>query len=463
MDLDRIFETIEQNRQKYIDELVEFLRIPSVSTYTDHARHVQESAQWLCDQFRKMGLYTQILPTERHPLVLAEYQRSPDLPTILVYGHYDVQPPEPLEEWRTPPFLPTISDGFIYARGASDDKGQLFTYVKAAEAFLAALGDIPINLKFLVEGEEEIGSPSLGTFLELNRDRLSADVVAISDGAQFAPGLPAITYGLRGLVYLQVDLQGPRFDLHSGAFGGLVTNPAQVLAEILAKLKDQDQRVNIPGFYDEVRELEAWEREQIQTLPFDEVDLKEYLGVDTLVGEPGYHPLERKMARPTLDINGIWGGFAGEGAKTIIPAKAGAKVSMRLVPDQKPERIKELFAGFLQSLTPPGIQLKITDLFCGEPVLVSRDHPSIGAAYRAIEQGFGHSPVFVREGGSIPIVNLIQHKLGIEQIVLMGWGRPDDGAHSPNERLFLDDFVCGIRSVAAFFNEMAGRSKIPLQ
>jgi acetylornithine deacetylase/succinyl-diaminopimelate desuccinylase-like protein len=374
---------------------------------------------------------------------------------LLIYGHYDVQPPEPLEEWITPPFSPTIRDGYVYARGATDDKGQFFTYLKAIEAVLAVAGKLPINVKILVEGEEEIGSPNLAPFLRTHQNELKADAVAVSDSSQFTQGIPAITYGLRGLSYLQVDVRGPKFDLHSGSFGGIVANPVQVLADILARLKNPDGTIAIPGFYDNVAALEPWEREAMAALPFDEAKLKSYLAVEELVGETDYSIMERKTARPTLDVNGIWGGFSGEGAKTIIPAKAGAKVSMRLVPHQHPSAINQAFKDFVHSLAPNGVKVQITELHGADPVLVSRDQASIQAAARAIEIGFGKTPVFIREGGSIPIVNIFEEVLKLDSILMMGWGSPDDGAHSPNERFSLDDFHRGIRSAAALLYELA--------
>ena len=452
-----ILKLIENNRQQYVDELLDFLTIPSVSTYSQHIRDLEKAADWVLDQLLRLGFEAKIYRTDRHPVVCGQLLTGTDRPTLLIYGHYDVQPPEPLDEWLTPPFVPTIRDGYVYARGATDDKGQLFTYLKAIEAILAEEKTLPLNVKILVEGEEEIGSPSMPSFLQRHRPELSADFVALSDGSQFARGIPAITYGLRGLSYLQVDLQGPRFDLHSGVFGGLIANPVEILAGILARLKVPDGRVAIPGFYDDAEELQQWEREEMASLPFDEGRLKAYLGVHQLVGEPGYSPMERKTARPTLDINGIWGGFAGEGTKTIIPAKAGAKVSMRLVPHQRPEKINRLFRDFVHSLTPPGVELEITDLFGSDPVLVAREEISVQAAARAIEIGFGKTPVFIREGGSIPMVSLLKESLGMDKILLLGWGRPDDGAHSPNERFSLDDFHRGIRSIAALLYELAPR------
>jgi acetylornithine deacetylase/succinyl-diaminopimelate desuccinylase-like protein len=387
--------------------------------------------------------------------VLARSPDVPGAPVLLVYGHYDVQPPDPLDEWRTPPFSPDVRDGYIYARGATDDKGQFFTYIKAIEAVLGAGQKLPLNLIILAEGEEEIGSPSLEKFLMHHRDELRANAVAISDGSQFAHGIPAITYGLRGLSYLQVDIRGPSFDLHSGSFGGIIYNPAQVLVDILQKLKNPDGTVALPGFYDDALAPENWEREEMASLSVDIESLKDYLGVSELTGEPGYSFTERRTARPTLDINGLWGGFAGEGAKTIIPAKAGAKVSMRLVPNQVPEKIDRLFQQFVTSNCPHGVSAKITNLHGADPVLVPRNTPAMLAAEKAIETGFGKKPVFIREGGSIPVVNLIKKHLGQENILLLGWGSPDDGAHSPNERFHIKDFYRGIRSAAALFHEMA--------
>ncbi len=409
----------------------------------------------MLNHLKRLGFQAKIHQTERHPIVYGHYNEVAGRPTLLIYGHYDVQPPEPLEEWISPPFSPTIRDGYVYARGATDDKGQFFTYLKAIEAILAVAGKLPVNVKVLIEGEEEIGSPSLGKFLRQHRQELKADAVAVSDGSQFRHGVPAITYGLRGLSYLQIDVTGPRFDLHSGSFGGLVTNPVTALTEILARLKNPDGTIKIPGFYNDVVELEQWERDEMASLEYDEAELKAYLGVDDLAGENGYSPLESKTARPTLDINGIWGGFSGEGAKTIIPAKAGAKVSMRLVPNQDPASINRLFREYMETLAPRGVKINIHELHGAEAVLISRDQPSVQAARRAIEIGFGKPPVFIREGGSIPIVNLLKEMLGSDDILMMGWGSPDDGAHSPNERFFLDDFHRGIRSAAALLYELA--------
>ncbi len=452
---DSISSFINDHLDSFVLELGQFLSIPSVSTLSEHEKDVLRAAEWVLDQVNRCGFTGRVYPTERHPIVLA---RSPDVsgaPVLLIYGHYDVQPPDPLDEWRTPPFSPDVRDGYIYARGATDDKGQLFTYIKAIEAVLGAGQKLPLNLILLAEGEEEIGSPSLEKFLMHHRDELRANAVAISDGSQFAHGIPAITYGLRGLSYLQVDIRGPLFDLHSGSFGGIIYNPAQVLVDILQKLKNPDGTVALPGFYDDVLAPENWEREEMASLTVDIQSLKDYLGVSELTGEPGYSFTERRTARPTLDINGLWGGFAGEGAKTIIPAKAGAKVSMRLVPNQVPEKIDRLFHQFVTSNCPHGVSAKITNLHGADPVLVPRNTPAMLAAEKAIETGFGKKPVFIREGGSIPVVNLIKKHLEQENILLLGWGSPDDGAHSPNERFHIKDFYRGIRSAAALFHKMA--------
>jgi acetylornithine deacetylase/succinyl-diaminopimelate desuccinylase-like protein len=452
---DRISTFAGDHQDDFVADLIQFLSIPSVSTLSEHAKDVLGAAEWVLDQLNGCGFSGKVYPTERHPIVLARSPEVPGAPVMLIYGHYDVQPPDPLEEWQTPPFSPNIRDGCIYARGAADDKGQLLTYIKAIEAILRSGQKLPLNLIILAEGEEEIGSPNLEKFLIDRRDQLRADATAISDGSQFARGIPAITYGLRGLSYLQVDIRGPRFDLHSGSFGGIIHNPAQVLADILRKLKDPDGTVALPGFYDDVLAPENWEREEMASLPLDIQSLKDYLGVSELALEPGYSIIECRTARPTLDINGLWGGFSGEGAKTIIPARAGAKVSMRLVPNQVPEKMDRLFHDFVTANCPAGVNAQITRLHGADPVLVPRNTPAMLAAEKAIEIGFGKKPVFIREGGSIPVVNLIKKHLGQENILLLGWGSPDDGAHSPNERFCLEDFHRAIRSVAALFYEMA--------
>jgi acetylornithine deacetylase/succinyl-diaminopimelate desuccinylase-like protein len=447
----RVSAEIETNRERYVEELSDFLRIPSVSTDPHHASDTRKGAVWVLRRLQRLGFQTQLRETAGHPVVYGHLLSEPTLPTLLIYGHYDVQPPDPLDEWITPPFLPTIRDGYIYARGATDNKGQCLTYLEAMEAILAVSGRLPVNIKVLIEGEEEIGSPHLGPFLRENREALQTDVIAISDGSQFAPGVPAITYGLRGLCYLEIQVEGPRIDLHSGSFGGLVANPVQVLVDIIAQLKNEDGTVAIPGFYEDVRNLQTSEREEMSRLPIDEGELKKYLGVDDFVGESDYGIVERRTARPTLDVNGIWGGFAGEGAKTIIPARAGAKVSMRLVPDQRAPDINERFKNFVHSIPASGVKIQISEMHGSDPVLVERNQQAVQAAAKAIEFGFGKKPVFMREGGSIPIVGLFKDELNCRGILLMGWGSPDDGAHSPNERFSLEDFHRGIYSAAALF------------
>jgi acetylornithine deacetylase/succinyl-diaminopimelate desuccinylase-like protein len=448
---------ISEHRHRFVRELTEFLSIPSVSTLGENEPDISKAAQWVFDRITACGFSAKIYSGERHPVVLGRSPQVPGAPVLLIYGHYDVQPPDPLDEWQTPPFSPDIRDGYIYARGACDDKGQFFTYIKAVEAVMSSAKKMPLNLIALVEGEEELGSPNLEKFLIEHREELRSDAVVISDGSQFAPGMPAITYGLRGLCYFQVDIQGPRFDLHSGVFGGVVDNPAQVLVDILQKLKNPDGSVAIPGFYDDAIPPRSWEREEMASLPVDLPLLKEYLGVSRFSGEPGYSVLERKTARPTLDINGLWGGFSGEGSKTIIPARAGAKVSMRLVPNQVAEKMDKLFRDFVTAKCPAHVGLKITSHSSSDPVLVPRDTPAMRAAEEAIAFGFGRKPVFIREGGSIPVVNLIKKHLGQDNILLLGWGRPDDGAHSPNERFSLEDFDRGIRTAAALFHAIAAQ------
>lgn len=453
---DSISSFVDDNREHFVRELAQFLSVPSVSTLSEHDKDIMKAAEWVHDQIKRFGFNAKIYPTKRHPVVLGRSAEVTGAPVLLIYGHYDVQPPDPLDEWQTPPFSPDIRDGYIYARGASDDKGQFLTYLKAIEAVLGAGQKLPLNLIILAEGEEEIGSPDLEPFLMQHRDELRADAVVISDGSQFARGIPAIAYGLRGLNYMQVEVRGPRFDLHSGSFGGIIDNPAQVLVDILQKLKSPDGTVAIPGFYDDALPLQSWEREEMASLPLDMQSLKDYLGVTRFSGEPGYSIIERRTARPTLDINGLWGGFSGEGAKTIIPAMAGAKVSMRLVPNQVPEKIDKLFREFVTSHCPAGANVEITRLHGADPVLVPRNTPAMLAAEKAITAGFGKKPIFIREGGSIPVVNLIKKHLGQENILLLGWGSPDDGAHSPNERFYLEDFHRGIRSAAALFHALAG-------
>jgi succinyl-diaminopimelate desuccinylase len=386
--------------------------------------------------------------------VVAESPPVPGKPVALVYGHYDVQPPDPLGEWTTPPFEPSIRHGNIYARGATDDKGQMLTHVKSVEAWIRSGEKLPMQVKFLIEGEEEVGSAHLEPFVAENRQRLACDCVVISDCGQFAPGVPAITYGLRGIAYYELKLTGPRQDLHSGTFGGGVTNPAGALVSMLAALKDADGRVQLPGFYDDVLPLTDAERQQFRGLPFDEADFLRQLAVDGTWGEAGHTNLERRWARPSCDINGLTSGYQGEGAKTVLPARASAKFSFRLVPNQDPAKISQALQQFLEARLPPGIRMELVDFHGAPGVVVSLDSPYIRAAAAAIEAGFGAPPVYIREGGSIPIVNTFARELGAD-VLLLGWGQNDDNTHSPNEKFSLADYQRGIRSSAHLWGELA--------
>ncbi len=445
---------IDTHRERFLGELIELLRIPSISADPAHKADVERAAQWLLAHLRALGLEAELWPTEGHPVVYGQWLGAPEGPTVLCYGHYDVQPPDPLNLWQSPPFEPTIRDGRLYARGASDDKGQLFTHLKALEAYLRTEGRLPVNVKFLIEGEEEVGSRNLLPVLEKQRDRLRADVVLISDTAMFGPEEPSITYALRGLCYLEIELEGPNRDLHSGVYGGAVDNPALILARMLAALHDAYGRVTVPGFYDRVRPLDEAERRMLRQLPFDEEAYKRDLGLEALWGEIGYTPLERATARPALDVNGLWGGYQGPGAKTVLPARAGAKLSARLVPDQRSEEIAALITAHLQRLCPPTARLTVRRLHGGEPVLVPLDHPALQAAARACEYVFGRKPYFVREGGSIPVVAAFDEVLGLKS-VLLGFGLNTDAIHSPNEHFRLENFRRGIHTIAAFWREVA--------
>jgi succinyl-diaminopimelate desuccinylase len=450
---------LESHASLFEDDLCEFLRIPSVSADPARRDDMERAAEWMGDQLRRMGFTAETIPTAGHPLVYAESPKVPGARTFLVYGHYDVQPPEPLEKWTSPPFEPTRRDGHIYARGAVDDKGQVLSHLKSVEAWITVEGRLPINLKFLIEGEEEVGSQGLEQFLADHAERLACDCVIISDGSQFAPGIPAINYGLRGIAYYELRVTGPNRDLHSGSYGGAVTNPANALAKILAGLSDEQGRITIPGFYDEVLPLSDRERQEMAALPFDEAKFFEELGVVGAVGEVGFTSLERRWARPTFDVSGLWGGYQGEGAKTVLPASAAAKFSFRLVPNQDPEKITAGLKWRLTELCPPGVEL---DLIChhGAPgVLVPLDSPYIEAAARAIAYAFGRRPVFTREGGSIPIVTTFRQRLGVDSL-LLGWGQEDDNAHSPDEKFSLADFHRGIKASARLWEEL---STLPLE
>ncbi len=453
--MQRALEYLESHRTAFEDQLKALLRIPSISAQSAHNADTRRAAEFMAEQFRRIGLTVEVFPTAGHPVVYAEWCKAPGKPTVLVYGHYDVQPPDPLDQWITGPFEPTVRDGNLYARGATDDKGQMMTHVKSVEAWLKTEGRLPLNVKFLIEGEEEVGSEHLHPFVVKHRDRLKSDWIVISDTSMFAPDMPSICYGLRGIAYFEVKLQGPKQDLHSGGFGGMVANPANTLATLLASLKDPTGRVQVPGFYDDVLPMEPWERETIARLQFDEEALKRFLSVDALAGEEGYAALERKWARPTCDVCGIFGGYQGEGSKTIIPARAGAKVSFRLVPNQEPRKIAAAFRHYLQSQVPPGLKLEIHEYHSDPAVLVPIESPAMDAAKRALEAGFGKPPVFIRNGGSIPVVSTFRQELKVD-CLLLGFGLPDDNTHSPNEKFSLRDYHRGIRTSAHLWAELAG-------
>jgi acetylornithine deacetylase/succinyl-diaminopimelate desuccinylase-like protein len=444
---------LEKNAARFEEELCEFLRIPSVSADPARRGDMQRTAEWVAEKFRGMKLATEIIPTAGHPMVYAESPDVPGAPTALVYGHYDVQPPDPLDKWTTPPFEPSRRNGNVYARGATDDKGQMLTHLKGVEAWMAVEGRLPLKLKFIIEGEEEVGSAGLEKFLVEQPKKLAADCVVISDGGQFAPGIPAINYGLRGIAYFELIVHGPNRDLHSGSFGGSVTNPANALAKILTGLIDAEGRVTIPGFYDDVVPLTDRERKEMAALPFDEREYFAGIGVNGAVGEVGYTALERRWARPTFDVSGLWSGYQGEGAKTVLPALAGAKFSFRLVPNQDPAKITAGLKRRLAELTPPGARLELIEHHAAPGVLVPLDSPYVAAAARAIEHAFGRPPVFTREGGSIPIVTAFHQRLGADAL-LIGWGQDDDNTHSPNEKFCLADFHRGIKASARLWAEM---------
>lgn len=455
-----LLDFIDSQKDRYEEELKEFLRIPSISTDPALEPEMRRCAEFVHAELLRIGLNNvQILETGGHPAVYGErLDAGPNAHTVLFYGHYDVQPVDPIELWTDPPFEPTIRGENIYARGSVDDKGQVFLQLKAIEAHLRLNGQLPVNVKVLIEGEEEIGSPNLASTLKKYKEMLACDTVLISDTPMYGYDLPSLCYGLRGLCYMQIDVVGPNRDLHSGMFGGVVNNPINALAHMIAKLKDEQGRILIDGFYDSVRAVPEEERRELAKLPFEESDMKKDLGINALVGEPGYPHLERLWARPTLDCNGIWGGFAGEGAKTVLPSRAGAKVSMRLVPDQTPEEIAKLFERYLNKIKPEGIQVTVTDLHGGSPAVTPIDSAGMRAARRALATVFGREPFLTREGGSIPIVVSFSEILGASS-VLMGFGLPDQDAHSPNEKLNLRNFHRGIKSGAMFFQELAAEPR----
>ncbi len=451
---DRLNSYLKENSDRFLEELISFLKIPSISTDSNSKADVDRCAHWLKDHLFNIGITNvQLEETPGHPIIYAEYLIDASKPTILLYGHYDVQPPEPLDLWDSPPFEPTIRDGKIFARGATDDKGQLFTHIKALEAHLAVEGTLPVNVKILIEGEEEVGSPNLEPWIKDNKEKLSCDAVIISDSSMYAPGIPSIMYGLRGLAYFEIEVEGPSHDLHSGLYGGAVPNPINVLSSIISSFHDADGRIAIDGFYDTVRDLVESEREEWKNLPFRDSEFLAETGASELAGEPGFTTLERVWARPTLDCNGIIGGFTGEGAKTVLPSLAKAKFSCRLVPDQDPLEIEKLVIAHIEKVCPSSVKFKVGQHHGGKPVITDKTGIAVDAAKRALKKSWDAEPVFIRGGGSIPVVATFAEVLKTPT-VLVGLGLNDDRLHSPNEKFDLENFYKGIQTSAYFWNEV---------
>ncbi|MGX5818760.1 dipeptidase [Chitinophaga lutea] len=447
-----------QHKDRFLNELLDLLRIPSVSADSRHNEDTKRCAEQVKARLVEAGAdKVEVCPTAGHPIVYGEKIIDPSLPTVLVYGHYDVQPPDPLNLWDSPPFEPVIKDGKIYARGSADDKGQFYMHVKAFETMMRT-NTLPCNIKFMIEGEEEVGSNNLGLFLNDNKERLAADVVLISDSAMISMETPSLDSGLRGLAYMEVEVTGPNRDLHSGTYGGAVANPATILAKMIASMHDENNHITIPGFYDKVQELSAADRKVLNEAPFDEAEYKADLGVDELWGEKGYTTIERTGIRPTLEVNGIWGGYTGEGAKTVLPSKAFAKISMRLVPNQDWVEISDLFKAHFEKIAPKSVKVKVTAHHGGAPYVTPLDSVAYKAASKAVVTTFGKEPIPMRGGGSIPIVALFEKQLGIKTI-LMGFGLDSDNLHSPNEKYGLENFYKGIETIPYFHQYFAEMSK----
>ena len=448
--MQKVHDYIQSNQNRFLEELMALLRIPSVSADSKYKGDVQKTAEFVKESLVKAGAdKVEICPTKGHPIVYGEKIMDAALPTVLVYGHYDVQPPDPLDLWHSPPFEPVIKDGKIYARGACDDKGQMFMHVKAFESMMQH-DALPCNIKFLIEGEEEVGSVNLGDFVRNNKDRLKADVILISDTSMIANDTPSITIGLRGLSYVEVEVTGPNRDLHSGVYGGAVPNPIQVLCQMISSVKDENNRITIPGFYDDVEVISEEERAEMAKAPFNLDNYKKDLHIDDVMGEAGYSTNERTSIRPTFELNGIWGGYIGEGAKTVLPSKAYAKISMRLVPNQKSDVITELFKKHFESIAPKAVKVTVKPHHGGEAVVTPTDSIAYQAASKAMEQTFGKKPIPTREGGSIPIVALFEKELGLKS-VLLGFGLNSDDIHSPNEHYGIFNFMKGIETIPLFF------------
>ena len=451
---------LNSEQQRYLDELSEFLRIPSISTLSQNKGDVRRAAEWVANDLRRSGMeHVRLIETHGpmgHPLVYADWLHASGQPTVMIYGHYDVQPPDPLNEWKSPPFEPALRDGNLFARGSVDDKGQVYVHLKAVERLMRESGGkLPVNVRFLIEGEEEVGGEGIEHYVKEHPDELTCGAVVISDTDMFADGLPALTVGLRGMVYTEITVRGAAHDLHSGMYGGVAPNAINILCQMVAKLKDEKGVIQVPGYYDSVRPLTKEERTQWGSLPFSEEELRDHeIGAKALMGEPGYSALERTWARPTLDANGIIGGFTGEGAKTVIPAIATCKVSMRLVPDQDQDVIAKAFTAYVESICPPYATVEVTRIHGAEPVLLPTDTPYMQTAIAALKEVFAKEPVMMRSGGSIPIVSLFSKVLGVPSI-LIGFGLPDDNPHAPNEKMKLDNVFKGIDTSALYLRMLA--------
>jgi acetylornithine deacetylase/succinyl-diaminopimelate desuccinylase-like protein len=454
LSVDTVVRRLEENFETVLGQLKELLSIPSISADSKYKEDLRRAAEYVRKHLESAGLTVSQHETKGHPIVYAEWMKAQGKPAVLVYGHYDVQPPDPLNEWVTPAFEPTVRNGALYARGATDDKGQLWTHIAAVTAWLKETGSLPVNVKFLIEGEEEVGSNNLDIFIEANRDRLKCDVAVISDTSQYGPDIPAITYGLRGILACEVTVHGPRQDLHSGVFGGSIANPINALCRMIAALHDDQGRIQIPGFYDGVIESDADERKRLAALPFNEAEYLKSLGVSAGHGEAGWTALERRWCRPTCDVNGLHGGYGGEGPKTIIPAKATAKITCRLVPHQDAAALTKSLEQFLRSKLPPGLRMEFTTWHGCPAVLCDTSSPYMAAARSAIAKGFGFEPVLIREGGSIPVVATFRKLLAVDTL-LLGWGQNSDNLHGPNEHFNLRDFKGGLLSSAHLWQELA--------
>jgi acetylornithine deacetylase/succinyl-diaminopimelate desuccinylase-like protein len=454
MNISTVDKYIESNKDRFLNELIDLLKVPSVSADPAFSKDVHRAAELLSSRLREIGIdKVEICPTKGYPIVYGEKMVDPNLPTVLVYGHYDVQPPDPIDLWDSPPFEPVIKDGKIYARGACDDKGQMYMHVKAVELMMRTDG-LPCNVKFMIEGEEEVGSDNLGDFVKANKQRLKSDLVLISDTGMIANDVPSITVGLRGLSYIEVEVTGPKRDLHSGIYGGAIGNPINILCDMIASLHDENKKITIPGFYDDVIEVSAADRAEMAKAPFSETDYRADLNIDATQGEAGYSSLERCTIRPTLDVNGIWGGYIGQGAKTVLPSKAFAKISCRLVPGQDPDKITELVLKHLVAIAPPSVKVVAKPHHGGQPYLTPTNFKGYQAAHKAMETTFGKAPIPMRGGGSIPIVAMFEQELGLKS-VLMGFGLDSDAIHSPNEHYGIFNYLKGIQTIPFFYQYLA--------